>query len=166
MQETDVGRCLGDGLAIELQDEPQNAVRGRVRRPHVEDHFFADVAEIFARARIGRGHARHRVRRFDFARDKCHRQPRVYAGERRATLRPVGGGSQSRSPRLDRTYETDTTYWATIATPRRRMGLPPPELRDLAASSCGKRRLTNLPQLRPKRPRLWEGICFGGLGFF
>src|SRR5438067_280308 len=55
-----------------------------MRRPHVEDHFFADVAQVLSRARVGRGDARHRVGRFDFAGDKCHGEPRDYARERRA----------------------------------------------------------------------------------
>ena len=66
MQIADIGRRLGDHLAIQLQDEPQNAMRRRMRRPHVEHHFFA---EIVARLRIClRLHgAGERVGCFDFA---------------------------------------------------------------------------------------------------
>ena len=31
------GAAVGDGLALELEDQPQHAVRGRVLRAHVED---------------------------------------------------------------------------------------------------------------------------------
>ena len=72
MQVADVRRRLGDRLAIQFQDEPQDAVRGRVRRPHVEDHFFADVAQVFAHPRVRCGHARDGIGRFDFARGKSH----------------------------------------------------------------------------------------------
>ena len=46
MQITDVRRRFGDDLAIELQHEPQNSVRRRMRRPHVEHHLLADIVMI------------------------------------------------------------------------------------------------------------------------
>ena len=49
MQIADIRRRLGDHLAIQFEHQPQDAVRGRVRRAHVEDHLFA---EIVARLRI------------------------------------------------------------------------------------------------------------------
>ena len=59
MQVTDIRRRLGDYFAIQFEDEPQNAMRRRMRRPHVEDHFFADlVAAPFAQLRVRRGHTR------------------------------------------------------------------------------------------------------------
>ena len=72
MQKADVRRRLRDGFAIEFEDEPQDAVRSRMRRPHVEDHFLADVAEVFAHLRVRRRHARDGIRRFDFASGKSH----------------------------------------------------------------------------------------------
>ena len=74
MQITDVRRRLGDDLAVELEHETQNAVRGRMRRPHVEHHLFADVvARIFvAQLRVRRDDARDGIGRFDFARGKSH----------------------------------------------------------------------------------------------
>src|SRR5205085_7969364 len=82
---------FGNSLPIQFEDEPQHTVGGRMRWAHVEDHFFADVAEIFARSDIGRGDTRHGIWRFDFARGKCHGQPCIYAGERRVTRRPKVG---------------------------------------------------------------------------
>jgi len=32
--------CFGDDLTIQLQHEPQNAVRSWMRRPHVEHHLL------------------------------------------------------------------------------------------------------------------------------
>ena len=43
MEKTDIGRGFGDDLAIQLQHEPQNAVRGRMRRPHVKHHLLTDI---------------------------------------------------------------------------------------------------------------------------
>ncbi len=37
MQVADAGPGLGDGLALDLEDEPEDAVRGGVLRPHVDD---------------------------------------------------------------------------------------------------------------------------------
>ena len=63
MEKTDIRRRFGDDLAIQLQHEPQNAVRGRMRRPHVEHHLLADIVlPRFAQCRVGRGHPRNRVR--------------------------------------------------------------------------------------------------------
>ena len=77
MQETDVRRRLGNDFAIEFEHETQNSVRGRVRRSHVEHHLFADVISrllglLIAHRRVGRDHARDRIRIFDFARGKRH----------------------------------------------------------------------------------------------
>ena len=43
MEKTDIGRGFGDDLTIQLQHEPQNAVRCWMRRPHVEHHLLADI---------------------------------------------------------------------------------------------------------------------------
>jgi hypothetical protein len=43
-----------------------------MRWPHVEDHFFADIAQVSASLRIGFSHAPTGIRRFDFARCKSH----------------------------------------------------------------------------------------------
>ena len=43
MEEADIGRRFGDHFAIQFEHEPQDAVRGGMRRPHVEDHFLADI---------------------------------------------------------------------------------------------------------------------------
>ena len=50
MQKTDVRRRFGDDLAVEFENEPQHAVRRRMRWPHVEHHFFANVVAGFRRA--------------------------------------------------------------------------------------------------------------------
>ena len=50
MQKTDVRRGFGDDFAIELEHESQNAVRRRMRRPHVEDHLLADVVVAVCRS--------------------------------------------------------------------------------------------------------------------
>ncbi len=41
MEVADVGHGLGNDLAVELQQDAQNAVRARVRRPHVERELLA-----------------------------------------------------------------------------------------------------------------------------
>ncbi len=41
MQETDVGLSTDDGFTIQLQDQTQHAVRGRVRWSHVQSHALA-----------------------------------------------------------------------------------------------------------------------------
>ena len=51
MQVADVGHRLGDDLAVHLQQDAQHAVRGRMRRPHVEDHLLAFHVAQFARSR-------------------------------------------------------------------------------------------------------------------
>jgi hypothetical protein len=38
MQVTDVRPDADDGFAVEFQQEPEHTMRGRVLRPHVEDH--------------------------------------------------------------------------------------------------------------------------------
>ena len=63
MEKTDIGRRLGDDLAVELQHEPQNAVRSWMRRSHVEHHLLTDIVlPRLAQRRVGRGHPRNRVR--------------------------------------------------------------------------------------------------------
>jgi hypothetical protein len=57
MEKTDIRCCFGDDLTIQLQHEPQNAVRGWMRRPHVEHHLLADIVLLrLAQCRVGRGH--------------------------------------------------------------------------------------------------------------
>ena len=73
MQKTDIRRRLGNDLAVELEHEPQHAVRRRMRRPHVEHHFLADVVVGVTQLRIRRDHARHRIGRFNFARRESHK---------------------------------------------------------------------------------------------
>src|ERR1051325_7679308 len=41
MQESDVAVEIDDGLAVELKDDPQHAMRRRMLRPHVQDHLGA-----------------------------------------------------------------------------------------------------------------------------
>ena len=41
MQVADVRDRLGDDFAVQLQHDAQNAVRGGVRGPHVQDELFA-----------------------------------------------------------------------------------------------------------------------------
>jgi len=41
MEIAHVRHGLGDDFAVEFEDDAQHAVRGRVRRPHVQDHLFA-----------------------------------------------------------------------------------------------------------------------------
>ena len=43
MEKTDVRRGFGNELAIQFEHEPQNAVRGWMRWPHVEHHLLADI---------------------------------------------------------------------------------------------------------------------------
>ena len=63
MQKTDVRRCFGDDLAIQLQHEPQNSMSGGVRRPHIQHHLLADIVLAgLAQCGIGSGHAGDRVR--------------------------------------------------------------------------------------------------------
>src|SRR4029077_12411901 len=88
MEKTDIRRGFGDDLAIQLQHEPQNAVRSWMRRPHVEHHLLTDlVLPRLAQCRVGRGHPRNRDRRFHLARRGCpgrrsYNVPaRIYAGE-------------------------------------------------------------------------------------
>ena len=63
MKKPNVGRGLSDDLAIQLEYEPQNAMRGRMRRPHIEHNLLADVILArFAQCGVGRGDTRDRVR--------------------------------------------------------------------------------------------------------
>src|SRR5438552_638862 len=73
MQKPDVRHRFGDDLSVELEDEPQDAVSGRMRRPHVENHFLTDVVIGFPQLRFLRGNSRYRIGRFNFANGKCHR---------------------------------------------------------------------------------------------
>jgi hypothetical protein len=50
------------GLALELQHEAQHPVRGRVLRPHVDDHrliLVGIVGQIAEHGRFGLGHPQH-----------------------------------------------------------------------------------------------------------
>jgi hypothetical protein len=63
MEKTNIRRGFGDDLSIQLQHEPQNAVRGRMRRPHVEHHLLANIVlPWLAQCRVGCGHPGNRVR--------------------------------------------------------------------------------------------------------
>ena len=47
MEIAHVRHGLGDDFTVEFEDDSQHAVRGRVRRPHVQDHLFAlNVLEL------------------------------------------------------------------------------------------------------------------------
>jgi hypothetical protein len=41
MQEADIGDAIDDHLAIQLEQQPQDPVRGGVLRTHVEQHGLA-----------------------------------------------------------------------------------------------------------------------------
>jgi hypothetical protein len=41
MQKTDIRNAIDDGFAIELEQEAQDAMRGRMLRAHVQEHGFA-----------------------------------------------------------------------------------------------------------------------------
>src|ERR1700746_2188855 len=74
MQEADVGRRFSNDLAVELEHEPQHAVRRRMRRPHVQNHFLAYVViATFAQLCLFGGDSRHRIGRFNLADGKSHK---------------------------------------------------------------------------------------------
>src|SRR2546430_8547268 len=73
MEKAYVRGCFGDGLAIELEHESEHAMRRRMRRPHVENHFLADVVIGFAQPRLLRGNSRHWIGRLNLADGECHR---------------------------------------------------------------------------------------------
>ena len=73
MEETDIGRRFPHYFPIQFQYEPQNTVAGRVRRPHVKDHFLAEIVALFLQRRLRRGNPRDRIRRFNFARRESHK---------------------------------------------------------------------------------------------
>ena len=79
MQKSDVRHGLGDRLAVEFEHEPQHSVRRGVRRPHVEDHFLADVVIGFAQLRLFGSDSRYWIGRFNLANGECHTL--VYARE-------------------------------------------------------------------------------------
>ena len=58
MQIAHIRDCLGDGLAIQLDEDAQHSMSGRMRRPHVQDHFVTvEILEIVTRTRaLGRHH--------------------------------------------------------------------------------------------------------------
>ena len=62
VQVADGRRRRQDGLAVELEHQPQHAVRAGVLRPHVDGHRFgADLRHRFSGTRLGRSaSARHR----------------------------------------------------------------------------------------------------------
>ena len=53
MQITDVRVGLGDDLAVEFEHDAEHAVRGGMRRPHVQDHLLALHVPQFSSARRG-----------------------------------------------------------------------------------------------------------------
>src|SRR5438132_2741519 len=93
MEKTDVRSGLGNDLAIELEYESQNTVRRRMRWSHVQHHLLADVGvSRLPHCRVGCGHSRDWVGRFNFARRKWHESSykvksvgvskrNIYAGE-------------------------------------------------------------------------------------
>ena len=77
MQKTNIGHGFGDDLAVKFEHEPQNSVGSGMGWPHVDDHLFPDVvarllSSLFPQFCIGRDHARHWIRIFNFARGKGH----------------------------------------------------------------------------------------------
>ena len=58
MQIAHIRDCLSDRLAIQLDEDAQHSVSGRMRWPHVEDHFVTvEILEIVTRTRaFGRHH--------------------------------------------------------------------------------------------------------------
>ena len=73
MQVADVRRRLRDDLAIHLQNQPQHPVRGRMRRPHVEDEFLPeDIPHFAALLRAGGG-----VGKFEFGSSESHGESAV-----------------------------------------------------------------------------------------
>jgi hypothetical protein len=53
-----------------------------MRRPHVENHFLADVVIGFARLGLSGSHSRHRIGRLNFTRREWHKiDNHIYAGE-------------------------------------------------------------------------------------
>ena len=55
MEIANVGNRLRDNFAVEFEHDAQNAVRRRMRRPHVQDHFLGlHVGQIFIRRTDGR----------------------------------------------------------------------------------------------------------------
>src|SRR4029077_20590457 len=65
---------FGNDLAVEFEHESQYAMRGRVRRAHIEDHFFADIVVGMMQLSIRRHPSRHGVRRFNLTRRKRHEE--------------------------------------------------------------------------------------------
>ncbi len=56
MQITHVRVGLGDDLAVQFEQNSENAVRGRMRRPHVQHHLLADgILKLFRRLLRTRG---------------------------------------------------------------------------------------------------------------
>src|SRR5947208_8363364 len=78
MQETDIWCRFGNNLAIEFEHESQHAMRSRVRRAHIENHFFADIVIGVVQFRCH--HSRHRVSRFNLTR--CERHEKTYKVKR------------------------------------------------------------------------------------
>ena len=80
-----LGACAGGpapttwspGARIRFENEAEDTMSRRVRRPHVDHHLFADVVTgllrfFVAHRCIRRNHASHGIRVFDFARGKGH----------------------------------------------------------------------------------------------
>src|SRR6266498_3360770 len=72
MQEADVWCGFGNDLAVELEHESQNAVRGGVRWPHIEDHLFADVVISMMHLCVRCDYSCHGIRRFYLTRREGH----------------------------------------------------------------------------------------------
>jgi hypothetical protein len=77
MQEPNIWHRFRDHLAVELQHETQNAVRGRVGRPHVQHHFLTDIVITVPQLGVGSDDARSRIGRLDFTNGECHREVRL-----------------------------------------------------------------------------------------
>ena len=73
----------GNDLAIQLEHDPQHAMRRRMRRPHVQDYLFAMKIFEFFRPRL----PRRRFRHLDFARGG-HVSPRFRRFSGRVTRGP------------------------------------------------------------------------------
>src|SRR2546428_817338 len=77
MQETDIWHGFSDDLAVELEHQPQNAMRRRMGRPHVQHHLLADVIIGVAQLRVGRDHSRYWIRRFNLTHCEGHKLDRI-----------------------------------------------------------------------------------------
>ena len=83
MQKANVRSRFGNNFAIELEDKPQNSMRGRMGRSHVQHHLFADIVIGMAQFCVRRDDSRYWVRRFNLTCGEGHKiDRRNYARDR------------------------------------------------------------------------------------